>query len=297
MSEEEAESEGGPAAEEDAALGGEEETDDEGDEEEGHGWLVEEAEAGGDAEDDPPLPRAGAGDDADDGEEAGHPEDRFDGVHGEEAVDAEVLRCEEDAEHGQGLGGASATEGPGEEAGEEDHKGSGEVREQADAEERGAEEGFGEAGLDGDEGSVVDVSPGEASTAHDVVELVAEVAVAEVLDVERTDDVKDEFKGSEGEGQFEGSGERRVLGPDERGAGQGHASLREVLHKGCCVGCSMLYEPVPGEFRCVGFAQAWPGSELISLGGVYPLWSGPLLPLIGGEDDRRLHLRVEQLVV
>lgn len=76
--------------------------------------------------------------------------------------------------------GASATERPGKQAGEEDSGGAAEGGERAEAGERAAEEGFCEAGLDGDEGAVVYVAPGEASATEDVVELVTEVAVADV---------------------------------------------------------------------------------------------------------------------
>lgn len=218
---EESDGEGGPAGEEDAALGCEEEANAETDEEEGHRGLVEEAEAGGDAEDRPPLAETGAGEDADESEGREHPEDGFDGVHGEKAVEGEVLGGAEDAEHGEGLGGAAAAERPGEDAGEEDGEGTGEGGEHADAEDGGAEESLGEAGLDGDAGAVVHVSPGEALAADEVVELVAEVAVAEVLGVEGGDDVQGEFEGGEGEGEAQGGGEVVVCRFDDGGSGRG----------------------------------------------------------------------------
>ena len=43
-----------------------------------------------------------------------------------------------------------------------------------------AEDELAEAGLQGDDGAVVDVAPGEVAAADEVVELVAEVAVADV---------------------------------------------------------------------------------------------------------------------
>ena len=217
---EERDGDGAPSGEEDAALGGEEEAEAEGDEEEGHGRLVEEAEAGGEAKDDPPFPRAGTGEDADDGECAGHPEEGFEGVHGEEAVDAEELGGDEDAEHSQGLRGAAATERPGEDAGEKDDGCSGEVREETDAEDGGAEEGLREASLNGDQGAVIDVAPGEMSATHDVVELVTEVAVAEMLRPERGGDVQDQLDGGEREGEADGGGERGIGWADDGGAGR-----------------------------------------------------------------------------
>ncbi len=155
------------------------------------------------------------GEDADEGEGAEHPEDGLDGVHGEVAVGAEELGGDEDAEHGEGLGGAAATERPGEDSGEKDGDGSGEGGEHADAEDGGSEEGLGEAGLEGDEGAVIDVSPGEALAADEVVELVAEVAIAEVGGPEGGGDVEDELDGGEEEGEADGGLEGGVGGADD----------------------------------------------------------------------------------
>ena len=83
---------------------------------------------------------------------------------------------DEAGDHGEGLGGAAAAERPGEDSGEEDAGGSGEGGGEAEAGEGVAEEALGEAGLEGDEGAVVDVAPGEVAAAGDVVELIAEVA-------------------------------------------------------------------------------------------------------------------------
>ena len=59
---------------------------------------------------------------------------------------------ERDGEHCEGLGGAASTDGPRQQAGEEDSCGSAQGGDHADAGEGVAEDGFGEAGLDGDEG-------------------------------------------------------------------------------------------------------------------------------------------------
>jgi len=190
-------------------LWGAEEREAEADEEEDHRWLVEEADAGGDAEDGPPH---GCAVDAllliakeqDEGEEAGHPEHAFEAVHAEVAVEAEIQRDGDDGHHAEGLCGAAAAEGPAEDAGEEDAGCSCGDREGADAEEAVAEEGFGDAGLQGDDGAVVDVAPSEMAAAHEVVELVAEVADADVALPEGGGDVEQELDGCEGEGEPEG---------------------------------------------------------------------------------------------
>ena len=103
-----------------------EECEAERDQKEGHGRLVEQAEAGSETEAEPGgetlpggmggrqgngvrrgVPWRGRGEaevmlEREQGEQAAHPEEGLEGVHGEEAVDAEVLRGDEDAEHGEG---------------------------------------------------------------------------------------------------------------------------------------------------------------------------------------------------
>ena len=91
------------------------------------------------------------------------------------------MRAKDKAEHSEGLCRTAATEHPGEDAGEEDSRGAGCGGEDADGEDGVAEEKFADPGLEGDDGAVVDVSPGEMAAAGQIVELVAEVAVADVL--------------------------------------------------------------------------------------------------------------------
>ena len=55
-----------------------------------------------------------------------------------------------------------------------------------------AEDGFGEAGLNGDEGAVVDVAPGEVAAANEEVQLIAKVAVADVGLIEIDGEMEDE---------------------------------------------------------------------------------------------------------
>ena len=102
------------------------------------------------------------------------------------------------------LRGAATAEGPGEQAGEEDAGGAGEGGGEAQAEEGVAEEGLGEARLDGNEGAVVDEAPGKMAAAGEVVELVAEVAPAEMGRPGCGDQVEDQLDCGEGEGEVDG---------------------------------------------------------------------------------------------
>jgi hypothetical protein len=58
--------------------------------------------------------------------------------------------------------------------------------------------------LQGDDGAVVDETPGEMTAAGDVVKLVAEVAVADVLGPEREAELKKEFDDGEEECEPQG---------------------------------------------------------------------------------------------
>jgi len=168
-------------------------------EEEGHGRLVEQADAGGDAEKRPPEACRAAALDEDDCKQTEAPEHGFAGVHGEETVKADVLWATDEADHRQRLRGSLTAQRPSEDAAEEDHDGPGECGKNADGEKRVAEEDLAEPCLNGDDGALIDVAPGEMMAAGDVVELVAEVAVAEVLRVEREREVEQQLaRGEEG---------------------------------------------------------------------------------------------------
>ena len=190
----------GEAREEQAALRRAKERDAEGDQEERHGWLVEQANAGGDAEDEPPGALGVAAQDEQESEDAEGPEDRLPGVHGEEPIGADELRAAEQAQHGEPLRGAPASEGPGDETAKTDHGGAGEGGKNADGEDRVAEEDFTQARLQGYDGSVVDVPPGEVAGTGDVVELIAEVAVADVRGPEGQGEMQQEFRRGEQRG-------------------------------------------------------------------------------------------------
>jgi hypothetical protein len=71
--------------------------------------------------------------------------------------------------------------------------------------------------LQGDDGAVVDETPGEMTAAGDVnlVKLVAEVAVADVLGPEREGEVKKELDAGEEEGEPKGRTEGRVRWADD----------------------------------------------------------------------------------
>jgi hypothetical protein len=62
---------------------------------------------------------------------------------------------------------------------------------------------------------VVDEAPGEMTAAGDVVELVAEVAVADVLRPEREGELQEKLDGGEEEGEPKGRTQRGVRWADD----------------------------------------------------------------------------------
>jgi hypothetical protein len=195
------------ACEDDAPLRREHESDEQRDKKDDHRRFVLDAQAAGEAEEDPPA-RCGrcvwrAAQEHQDGEDGSHPEDRLEGVHGEEAVEAEKLRRQQDAEHGERLRDAAATERPADDAGEKDGGCAGECGEHADAGEGFAEEGDGGACLQRDDGTVIDIAPVEMLSAEDVVHLVAEVAPPDVGFPEIGAEVNGKFQQREQAGEEE----------------------------------------------------------------------------------------------
>jgi hypothetical protein len=69
--------------------------------------------------------------------------------------------------------------------------------------------------LQGDDGAVVDKAPCEMMAARDVVELIAEVAVANVLAPEREGELQEELDAGEEEGETKGRTEGRVRWADD----------------------------------------------------------------------------------
>ena len=120
------------------------------------------------------------------------------------AVDGQHLRSDEHAEHGEKLRAAPAAELPAEDADEEDLRCAGERGKHADSGEGLAEDHRRETRLKGDEGRLIDVSPGESASADKVVELVAVKAVAQVRLPEVGGDEEDELNGSEPAGETDG---------------------------------------------------------------------------------------------
>src|ERR1035438_5960402 len=155
---------------EDAALRAAEQADEQCDEEEDGGVLVLNAEAGEQAEEEPGPGAGGAVGEAQYDEEGAHPEAGLEGVHGEEVGGAEEDGGSEDGGHGEDLRGPAAAKLAREQAGEGDGDASGGKAEDANAGGGEAEEGFGEAALEGDKGRLIDVSPGEVVAADEEVE-------------------------------------------------------------------------------------------------------------------------------
>ena len=69
--------------------------------------------------------------------------------------------------------------------------------------------------MQGDDGAVVDEAPCEMTAAGDVVELVAEVAVADVLGPEREGELHEELDAGEEEGEPKGRTQGRVRLADD----------------------------------------------------------------------------------
>src|SRR5207247_1951839 len=111
-----------PPREEQPALRGEEESHTESDDEEGDRVLVEEAEAGDEAERQP-VPRVLPPHHPDRDPGAGHPEERLERIHREDALEGEVDRRDQDRDGGGELGEAAAPELAGDPAGEEHEQG------------------------------------------------------------------------------------------------------------------------------------------------------------------------------
>ena len=163
----------------------------------------------------------------DERQEAGHPEEGFAGVHGEESVEPKVLWGERDAKHGQGLRWAATAERPRKEPGEQEATGAGQGGERAETGEGVTEEGFGEPRLKGNQRAVVDVTPGEMAPAGNVVKLVAEVAVANVGLIEVGGQVEEEQGRGEDRREAQGGGKGLVRGANDDGAHGYEASIRD----------------------------------------------------------------------
>ena len=73
--------------------------------------------------------------------------------------------------------------------------------------------------MQGDDGAVVDVAPGEVVAAGEVIELVTEVAVADVRGVEGEGEVEEELDDGEDGSEAEGAAQGRV-GWTDGGRGQ-----------------------------------------------------------------------------
>jgi hypothetical protein len=73
-----------------------------------------------------------------------------------------------------------------------------------------AKEHFAEPRLQGDDRSVVDIAPGQMASAGDVVELIAKVAVSQVLGPQCESKLKHQLDGREDRGQAQSLAQRRV---------------------------------------------------------------------------------------
>src|SRR5215469_2387299 len=110
-----------------------------------------------------------------------------------------------------------------------------------------AEEQLGKAGLKGDDGAVIDVAPGEVASAEEVVELVAEVAVADARFPEVGSDVQGELDGGEKKPETQGLAKRWIDGTHDGCVG-GHGG---VGHQESSIGLYLLDVTAQGLFPFV----------------------------------------------
>lgn len=169
-----------PAGEEQPTLGGEQQAKPDSQQKESHGGLVEQANSGGHAKDRPPNPRGPPALQKQEGQNTSHPEHRLKRVHGEKSINADELRAHEKAEHGQGLGGPPAAHRPGNDAGEKDRPRPGNGRQDSNGKDGVPEEPFAQPGLQGYNRPVVHIPPSQVAATRDVIELIPEVAIAEM---------------------------------------------------------------------------------------------------------------------
>ena len=150
-----------PSLAELAALGRQDERDDDGRAEEERRVLVLEAQSREDAERDPPA-RVSGPDDANEREDAAHPEERLEAVHRHERVLREEDRREERAQSGEQLGVTPPAELAREHDRDRDLRG---ARDRGDPPQHGKRAAEQERHLrvHGDEGRGVDVSPVEGA--------------------------------------------------------------------------------------------------------------------------------------
>ena len=122
--------------------------------------------------------------DGEDGEiRAAHPEIWLEAICAEQAAVGKILRSDEDADGAEQKGKAAAAEFAGDNGGLHDQQRRSQRRDETDAAERIAEDGAAEVDEKRDQRRLVNVAPGEMIAAGDVVEFVAEVAVA-IVEVE-----------------------------------------------------------------------------------------------------------------
>jgi hypothetical protein len=147
-----------------------------GAEEEGR-MLILEPKTGEDAEQDPET-RVAAANDADQYQDAAHPEERFEGVHRQDAVDHQVDRGDDDSETGKSLCERAAAKLSGDRHGQRHQGDAGQNRQDPECRQRTAEKER-DLGVHGDQRRAVDVPPVEVAGAVQEIELVAEIAVPE----------------------------------------------------------------------------------------------------------------------
>ena len=168
--------------------------------------LVHQAEAGEEAEEEPGAPITTIEDPQQD-EHRSHPQQRLEGVHGEEAVGAEVDGCHGHGQSSQGLREGAAQPAR-DERGQHDQGPARQRREQTQHGERSAQEQR-ETGDQADHRRMIDVAPVQVAAAVEEVELVAEVSVA--MGEQEVD-----------EGQTRGN-------PDDRNPGETHLPRRTTV--------------------------------------------------------------------
>ncbi len=141
-----------------------------------HGVFVFEAESRQDAEPDP-EPLVAGFHDADHQPGAAHPEQRLEGVHGEQVIDSENTRRHQGREGGEALGKSLAAEFAGDQGGEGHLARSGHGGQETDRRKRVAQERPHDPGDQRNQRRLVHVTPIQMPAAGQVIQLVDEIAV------------------------------------------------------------------------------------------------------------------------
>ena len=196
-----------PAARQNPALRCEQQRQQDGDQEENFVGLVFETETGAHTQHDPPVAdhplRIGQRvclRNARQRQRTGQPEDRLEGIHRQKAVRAEINAGDNHAQHRESRRSTIAAHRPHQRPGHEHFECAGDAGNQPQRPHVVvAKQNLSEARLQGDHRRLVHITEGEMASAHEVIHLVAEDAVAGPLRENVANDLDRQLDGGHGE--------------------------------------------------------------------------------------------------